>query len=67
MPRIAEMSPEEIRILRAMTPEQKLNALAHLWHAARALKEAWLRTRHPDWSEEQIRRALRDIFLYGRS
>lgn len=61
------MTPEEIRILRAMTPEQKLEAVAELWRAARALKAAWLRAQHPDWSEEQIRRTVREILLHGRT
>jgi hypothetical protein len=50
-----------------MTPEQKLNALAQLWHAARALKSAWLRQRHPEWSEEKIERGVREILLHARS
>jgi hypothetical protein len=61
------MSPEEIRIPRAMTPAQKIEALAHLWRAARALKAAWLRHRHPDWSEDEIKRKIREIFLYART
>lgn len=57
------MTPEEIRILRAMTPAQKLDALANLWHAARALKAAWLRHQHPAWSEDEVQRKVRDIFM----
>jgi hypothetical protein len=59
------MTPEEIRILRAMTPEQKLRAVEALYWTARELKAAWLRSEHPGWSEEEVRRKVRDIFLHA--
>jgi len=61
------MTPEEIRILRAMTPAQKLDALAHLWHAARALKAAWLRHQHPAWGEDRVQREVREILRNART
>ncbi len=61
------MTPEEIRILRAMTPEQKLRAAEELYRAALEIKAAALRARHPDWSEEDVQRKVRDIFLHGRT
>ena len=61
------MSPEEIRILRAMTPEQKLRAAEEMYRAALDIKAAGLRQQHPDWSEEEIRRKVREIFLHGRT
>ncbi len=61
------MTPEEIRILRAMTPEQKLRAVEKLYWTARALKAAWLRSQHPDWSEEEVERKVREIFLHART
>lgn len=61
------MTPAEIRILRAMTPAQKLAAAEDMYRAARAIKAAALRRQHPDWSEEEIRRKVRDIFLHGRT
>ena len=61
------MTPEEIRILRAMTPEQKLRAAEDMYRAARDIKAAALRQQHPDWSEEEIRRKVREIFLHGRT
>ena len=57
------MTPEEIRILRAMSPEQKLKAMEDMYWAARALKAAWLRSQHPNWSEEEIQREVRAIFM----
>jgi hypothetical protein len=61
------MIPEADRILRALTPEQKLQAASRLYHSARQLKEAALRAQHPDWPEPRIQRAVRDAFLYARS
>jgi hypothetical protein len=55
------MSPEEIRVLRAMTPEQKLQTMERLYRTARSLKAAWLRAQHPDWREEKIQRAVQRL------
>ncbi len=61
------MHPEQKKIFQAMTPEQKLGAAMNLYHSARQLKAAALRHWHPDWSEEQIEKKVRDIFLYART
>ena len=61
------MTPEELRIVRAMTPAEKLAAAEQLYWSARALKAAALRAQHPDWSEEEICRKVREIFLLVRS
>jgi hypothetical protein len=61
------MEPELQRVLQAMTPAQKLRAAERLYYSARQLKAAALRAEHPDWSEEAIHRAVREIFLYARS
>ena len=61
-----EAHEEYIRVLRAMTPEQKLRAASNLYCGARDLKAAWFRSQHPEWSEEQIQKAVRDAFLYAR-
>jgi hypothetical protein len=61
------MDSEAQKILQAMSPAQKLRAAERLYYSARQLKEAALRAEHPDWSEEAIRLAVRDIFLYARS
>jgi len=58
---------EYIRILRAMTPEQKLRAAEGLYDSARDLKAAVLRADHPDWTEEQIQIAVRDWLSHARS
>jgi hypothetical protein len=61
------MTPEERRILRAMTPAQKLKAMERLYWTARSLKAAWLRQQHPDWNEDEVQRKVREIFLNART
>ena len=53
-------------IIRAMTPEQKLEAAMRLYWSARELKAAALRSFHPDWSEEKIQQEVRHAFLTAR-
>jgi hypothetical protein len=60
------IKPEAQRILQAMSPAQKLRAAEQLYHSARQVKAAALRAEHPDWTDETIRQAVRDIFLYAR-
>ena len=64
---VSAMKPEVQRVLQAMTPTQKLRAAERLYHSARQLKAAALRAEHPEWTEETIRQAVREIFLYARS
>ena len=56
----------QLRIVQAMTPEQKLKAAQRLWESAWQLKAAAIRTDHPEWTEEQVQCAVRDAFLYAR-
>lgn len=60
------MKTEAQEILQAMSPAQKLRAAERLYYSARQLKAAALRAEHPDWTEEAIRLAVRDFFLYAR-
>ena len=50
-----------------MTPEKKLRLLMDLQLSARKLKAPGLREQHPDWTEKEIRKKVREIFLYARS
>jgi hypothetical protein len=45
---MSDQNDEYRRILRGMSPEQKLRAAERLYHSARQLKEAGLRAQHPD-------------------
>jgi Rv0078B-related antitoxin len=60
------MKTEAQQILQAMSPAQKLRAAEQLYHSAWQLKAAALRAEHPDWTDEAIRLAVRQIFLYAR-
>jgi hypothetical protein len=63
---VAEGDEKQREIFRAMTPEQRLRAAFRLYWSARQLKEASLRTFHPELSDKEIRAKVRDCFLYGR-
>ncbi len=64
---VPTMDPEVRKVLQAMTPAQKLRAAERLYWSARQLKAEALRAEHPDWTEEAIQQAVRQIFLYARS
>ena len=61
------MHPLQIRAYRKMTPAEKLDRMAELHAGACALFAAGVRMRHPDWSEEEVRREVRAAILYGVS
>ena len=61
------MHPEQIKIYRLMTPAQKLDVSLKLYHSAKALKAAALKQQHPEWSEEEIKKKVNEIFLYART
>ncbi|EDY19890.1 hypothetical protein CfE428DRAFT_2479 [Chthoniobacter flavus Ellin428] len=61
------MHPLQIRAYRRMTPAEKLDRMAALYESTQQFFAAGVRMRHPDWSEEQIKREVRDSILYGVS
>jgi len=64
---MSEKDDAQIQALRRMTAEQKLQAAMQLYWSARALKAAWIRDRHPDWTNEQVEEAVREIFTNART
>ena len=54
---------EQDRLLRAMTPLQKLQLSQELRRTAWLLKEAWIRTRHPALSPPEVEARVRQLFL----
>ena len=50
------------RLIRAMSPEEKLRASEALRAAAWELKAAWLRSQHSDWSDDEVHDAVRRWF-----
>ncbi|MEY2427807.1 MAG: hypothetical protein QOJ40_692 [Verrucomicrobiota bacterium] len=60
-----QASPEQIEILRRMTPQQRWHAAYRLYWTVRRHKSAFLRSQHPEWSEEKLADELRRIFLHA--
>ena len=58
-------SEEYIATLRKLSGQQKLRTAAALYWGARRLKAARLREQHPDWTEEEIEKRVKEIFLYA--
>jgi hypothetical protein len=56
------VSEQQLQRLRAMTGEQKIRAAEALRAAAWELKAAWIRSQHPDFSEENVQDAVRRWF-----
>lgn len=57
---------DQRQVIKGMTPAQKLKAAERLYWSARELKAAGLRARHPEWTEADVQRKVREIFLYAR-
>jgi hypothetical protein len=62
-----QLHPEQIKALRRMTPAQRLETGLAFMEEMRQLKAAALRAQHPDWTEDQVARALREFTLHGAS
>jgi hypothetical protein len=56
-------SPEQIARYRAMTPAERWREAERLYWTARQLREAYERSLHPDWTDEQVHAHVKRIFL----
>ena len=61
------LHPEQIRVLKSLSPEAKLKLVENMYNSARKLKESALRQQHPQWSKEKVIQKVTEIFLYARS
>ena len=61
------MHPAQIKIYRAMSPARKLELAAEFYFAARELKTQALKKQHPDWTDDEVRREVKRLFLYATS
>jgi hypothetical protein len=61
------MNSQQKLIVQKMTPEQKLKVFLSLYNSARKLKAAGLRHQYPLWSEEQINKKVKELFLCVRT
>lgn len=52
---------------KGMTGAEKLKLAEKLYWDARALKKAYLRQQHPDWSEEELEAEVKFIFMTSRT
>ncbi len=62
-----QSSPEQIEVLRRMTPEQRWQAAHRLYWTMRRHRAAFLRRQHPEWAEERVEQEVRKIFLHART
>jgi hypothetical protein len=62
-----QIGPDQLAVLRTMTPGQKWEAARRLYWSARRLKAAFLRSEHPEWTEAELDDAVRRSFLYART
>ena len=59
------INPVQVEGLRRMTPAQKLQMVADLYHAGIQLKAVGLRMAHPDWPRDRLEREARRSLLYA--
>jgi hypothetical protein len=62
-----QASPEQIAILRRMTPEQRWRAAHRLYWTMRRHKTAFIRSQHPEWPESRVAAEVRDLFCHART
>ena len=65
MPKDEELSPEQVKIVRRMTGEQKLKISNQMFWTARRNKIKALLSEHPDWSEEQAAKEITRLIISG--
>jgi len=57
----------ELQRLRAMSATEKVAVMHALWRQAWSLTAAGVRSRHPEWSAEQVEAEVREVFLRDAS
>ena len=56
------LHPEQIKILKTLSPNEKLKLAENLYTSAKTLKGSAIRQQHPHWSEEKIAEKVKEIF-----
>ena len=59
------LHPVQIAGFKRMSPREKLEMVAQLYHSAIRLRMAGLRMTHPDWTDERLEFEARRNFLYA--
>jgi len=62
-----ETSPEQIAMLRRMTPGQRWDAAHRLYWTMRRHKAAFLQSQNPDWTDQQVADEVKRIFSHART
>jgi hypothetical protein len=57
----------QLAIMRAMSPEQRIQQALRMNRTMRELLAAGFRARNPSWSNAQIKRAVADRILHART
>jgi hypothetical protein len=60
-------SPDQLEVLRRLTPEERYRASRDLYWSLRRHKAAFLRGLHPDWTDARIEEEVRRIFRDART
>ncbi len=61
------MHPVQIDGYRRMTPTEKLERLAAFQRAGREMLKCGISAQHPEWTDAEIEREIRERMLYGVS
>ena len=61
------MDPVQKKIFKAMSPSKKLELSTRLYDSAIELKTAAIHQQHPSWTEKEVAKKVREIFLYASS
>lgn len=61
------LHPEQVRALRGMSLERRLDLALGFIRWTRAFKAAAIRQQHPEWSEAEIAEAVRKFVMNARS
>ena len=63
--RIEMLDEAMVDVLRTKTPAERLAISNGMWRSARRMIEAMLRREHPDWSAEDLQRAVAQRMSHG--
>lgn len=65
--RMTEADRIQLACIKRLSPDEKLRLSEKMYFEARRLKADWLRQLHPEWSDEQVKCKVREIFVNARS
>ena len=65
MNKLEPLHPVQVQAYRRMTPTDKHRAYLGMVDCARKLKRSGVRTQHPEWTDEELDRAVARSVLHG--